>query len=98
LDPAEVPEKKVFPPRTLLVITGTSIALSFGMLWVLLSDRWRKIDPQDPGKLLVLEVVGSVKQPLAYVGQQRSALTDRTKIFLERFGTEVTSTETKQER
>ena len=98
LDPAEVPEKKVFPPRTLLVLTGTLLALTVGVLWVLLSDRWRKIDPQDPGKLLVLEVVGSVKPPLAYVSQQRTALTDRTKSFLERFGGEVTSAETKQEQ
>jgi len=98
LDPAEVPEKKVFPPRTLLVLTGTLLTLAIGVLWVLLSDRWRKIDPQDPGKLLVLEVVGSVKPPLAYVSQQRTALTDRTKSFLERFGGEVTSAETKQEQ
>ena len=98
LDPADVPEKKVFPPRTLLVLTGTLLTLAIGVLWVLLSDRWRKIDPQDPGKLLVLEVVGSVRPPLAYVSQQRTALTDRTKSFLERFGGEVTSAETKQEQ
>jgi capsule polysaccharide export protein KpsE/RkpR len=98
LDPAEVPEKKVFPPRTLLVLTGTFLALVVGVLWVLLSDRWRKIDPQDPGKLLVLEVVSSVKPQLVYVAEQRSALTDRTKSFLDRFGGEVTSTETKQEQ
>jgi capsule polysaccharide export protein KpsE/RkpR len=97
LDPADVPEKKVYPPRTLLVLTGTFLALAAGVLWVLLSDRWRKIDPQDPGKLLVLEVVSSVKPQLAYVTQQRSALADRTKSFLERFGDEVTSAETKQE-
>jgi uncharacterized protein involved in exopolysaccharide biosynthesis len=98
LDPADVPEKKVFPPRTLLVLTGTFLALAVGVLWVLLSDRWRKIDPQDPGKLLVLEVVSSVKPPLAYVYQQRSTIADRTKSFLDRFGGEVTSTETKQEQ
>lgn len=98
LDPAEVPEKKVFPPRTLLVLTGTFLALAVGVLWILLSDRWRKIDPQDPGKLLVLEVVSSVKPQLAYVAQQRSTLTDRTKSFLDRFGGEVTSAETKQEQ
>jgi capsule polysaccharide export protein KpsE/RkpR len=98
LDPAEVPEKKVFPPRTLLVLTGTFLALGLGVLWVLLSDRWAKTDPQDPGKLLVLEVVSSVKPQLAYVTQQRSALTDRTKSFLDRFGGEVTSAETKQEQ
>jgi len=98
LDPADVPEKKVFPPRTLLVLTGTFLALGLGVLWVLLSDRWAKTDPQDPGKLLVLEVVSSVKPQLAYVTQQRSALTDRTKSFLDRFGGEVTSAETKQEQ
>ena len=98
LDPADVPEKKVFPPRTLLVLTGTFLALGLGVLWVLLSDRWAKTDPQDPGKLLVLEVVSSVKPQLAYVTQQRSALTDRTKSFLDRFGGEVTSAESKQEQ
>jgi capsule polysaccharide export protein KpsE/RkpR len=98
LDPADVPEKKVFPPRTLLVLTGTFLALAVGVLWILLSDRWRKIDSQDPGKLLVLEVVSSVKPQLAFVAQQRSSLTDRTKSFLDRFGGEVTSAETKQEQ
>jgi capsule polysaccharide export protein KpsE/RkpR len=98
LDPADVPEKKVFPPRTLLVLTGTLLALAVGVLWVLLSDRWRKIDPQDPGKLLALEVVKSVKPQLEYVTQQSSALTDRTKSFLDRFGGEVTSAESKQEQ
>jgi capsule polysaccharide export protein KpsE/RkpR len=98
LDPADVPEKKVFPPRTLLVLTGSLLALAVGVLWALLSDRWRKIDPQDPGKLLVLEVVKSVKPQLEYVTQQSSALTDRTKSFLDRFGGEVTSAESKQEQ
>jgi uncharacterized protein involved in exopolysaccharide biosynthesis len=98
LDPADVPEKKVFPPRTLLVLTGTFMALALGALWVLLSDRWAKTDPQDPGKLLVLEVVSSVKPQLAYAIQQRTALTDRTKSFLDRFGAEVATAETKQEQ
>jgi capsule polysaccharide export protein KpsE/RkpR len=98
LDQADVPEKKVFPPRTLLVLTGTFFALGLGALWVLLSNRWAKTDPQDPGKLLVLEVVSSVKPQLAYVTQQRSALTDRTKSFLEQLGGEVTPAETKREQ
>jgi capsule polysaccharide export protein KpsE/RkpR len=98
LDPADVPEKKVFPPRTVLVLTGTIVALVLGVLWVLLSDRWAKTDPQDPGKLLVLEVVSSVKPQLAYAIQQRTALTNRTKSFLDRFGAEVATAETKQEQ
>lgn len=98
LDPADVPEKKIFPPRTVLVLTGTFVALILGVLWVLLSDRWAKTDPQDPGKLLVLEVVSSVKPQLAYAIQQRTALTNRTKSFLDRFGAEVATAETKQEQ
>jgi len=98
LDPADVPEKKVFPPRTLIVLTGTILAIVLGALWIFATDGWNKIDPQDPGKLLVLEVVSSVKPQLEYVTQQRSSLTDRTKSFLDRFGGEVTSAETKQEQ
>jgi capsule polysaccharide export protein KpsE/RkpR len=95
LDPADIPEKKVFPPRTLLVFTGTILALVLGALWIIATDGWNKIDPQDPGKLLVLEVVSSVKPQLAYVTQQRSSLTDRTKKFLDRFDGKASPTETK---
>jgi uncharacterized protein involved in exopolysaccharide biosynthesis len=96
LDPADVPEKKVFPPRTLLVLTGTIMALAMGALWVFATDGWKRIDPQDPGKLLVLEMVGSVEPQLAYVTQQRAAFLARRKKFLERFEGEVTSAETEQ--
>jgi capsule polysaccharide export protein KpsE/RkpR len=95
LDPADVPEKKVFPPRTLLVFTGTILAFTMGVLWIFATDRWRNIDPQDPGKLLVLEVVRSVRPPLTYAVQRRSAFVARTKKFLDRFGADVSAAETK---
>ncbi len=94
LDPADVPEKKVFPPRTLLVLTGTLVGLAMGAMWIFASDRWRRIDSQDPGKLLVLEMVGSVEPQLAYIRQQRATLLARTKKFLDRFDGGVTSAET----
>jgi len=96
LDPAEVPEKNVFPPRTLLILTGTMIALALGALWIFATDGWEKIDPQDPGKLLVLEMVRSVEPQLAYVTQQRATLLARTKKLLDRFDGEVSSVETEQ--
>jgi capsule polysaccharide export protein KpsE/RkpR len=96
LDPADIPEKKVFPPRTLLVLTGTMLAFVLGVFWVLATDNWNKTDTQDPGKLLVLEMVASVKPQLTYVTEQRSTLFTRTRKFLDRFGGEATPVETKQ--
>jgi uncharacterized protein involved in exopolysaccharide biosynthesis len=95
LDPAEIPEKKVFPPRTLMVIAGSFLALGIGIAWILLTDDWRRIDPQDPGKLLVLEMVRSVKPQLEYVAQQRSTFATRTRKLVDRFGGEGPAAETK---
>jgi len=94
LDPAEVPEKKVFPPRALLVLTGTMLALALGAAWIFATDGWKRADPQDPGKLLVLEMVRSVEPQIAYVTQQRFALSARTRKFLDRLDADTTSAET----
>jgi capsule polysaccharide export protein KpsE/RkpR len=74
LDPPEIPEKKVFPPRTLFTIVGAILALVIGSGWIVAHEGWERIDPQDPGKLLVLHMVSSVKPQLEYVAQQRSAI------------------------
>jgi uncharacterized protein involved in exopolysaccharide biosynthesis len=82
LDPAEVPEKKVFPPRTLLTLLGALLALAGGISWVAITDGWEKMDPQDPGKLLVLDMARSVKPQLEYVTQGGISFSARTrKIF-----------------
>jgi uncharacterized protein involved in exopolysaccharide biosynthesis len=97
LDPADVPEKKVFPPRTLIVVAGAMLAFALGVCWIFARDDWRGIDPEDPGKILVLTMVRSVMPPLEYVGQQRSSLATRAKRVLERFHGDVSSpAETKQ--
>lgn len=74
LDPPEIPEKKVFPPRILLTIVGAVLALAIGAGWTIASENWERIDPEDPGKLLVLHMVSSVKPQLQYVAQQRIAI------------------------
>ena len=50
LDPAELPEKKVFPPRTLLFFLGEIVALAIGAGWISGTDGWNKIDFSAPGK------------------------------------------------
>jgi capsule polysaccharide export protein KpsE/RkpR len=96
LDPPDIPEKKVFPPRTVLTILGTIFALALGAFWVLGKDNWEKTDPEDPGKILVLNMVRSVQPQLEYVVQQRATTFTRAKRFVSRFAGEVTTAETKQ--
>jgi len=61
LDQPEVPERKSFPPRTLIIIAGTACSVLFGAAWVLGTARWRRIDPHDPGMKFAQEVFGSVR-------------------------------------
>jgi len=56
LDVANVPDKKAFPPRLLIMFLGTFLGSCFGALFVLGSTSWNAIDPQDPGKRFVTEV------------------------------------------
>jgi len=60
LDPADVPERKSFPPRTLFAFLGTFVFVVSGTFWVLARERWRRIDPHDPGKALVQQVLGTI--------------------------------------
>ena len=96
LDPADLPEKKVFPPRKLLIVLGTFSAFALGACWLLGKDNWEKTDPEDPGKVLVLNMVRSVQPQLEYVVQQRATTFTRAKRFVSRFAGEVTPAETKQ--
>jgi uncharacterized protein involved in exopolysaccharide biosynthesis len=56
MDPADVPEQRVFPRRTLMVTVSTLFGLIVGISLVLASDRWSKVSPYDPIKLLVADV------------------------------------------
>ncbi len=61
LDEGEVPERKSFPPRVILVLFGTGVALILGVIWILASARWNEIDPTDPSKILAQEVLQAIK-------------------------------------
>lgn len=61
LDPAQVPEKKSFPPRLLIMFLGTFLAFSMSVVWVLGAEQWRAADPKDPRKILAQEVAATLK-------------------------------------
>jgi uncharacterized protein involved in exopolysaccharide biosynthesis len=61
LDPAKVPERKSFPPRLVIMVLGTFLAVAMSVVWVLGSARWEEVDTQDPRKVLLHEVAGALK-------------------------------------
>ena len=96
LDPAEIPEKKSFPPRTLIVLLAAMFALAVGAGWVIGTDDWKKIDAQDPGKVLVLKMVDSMRPQLDYVVLKRNAIADQVKKNVDRLRGVPAPLETKQ--
>ncbi len=66
LDPAEIPEKKSYPPRLIIIGLGTLIAMALSIISTLGTQRWREIGPDDQRKVLVQEIVGTVKGQLAW--------------------------------
>lgn len=61
LDPPSVPEQRIFPPRTRITIIGGIVALLLGIAFLIARERWNAIEPQDPGKALVEEVIRTIK-------------------------------------
>lgn len=74
LDAPDVPEKKSWPPRILIIASGTLFSLLVAVGWVLTSAKWQQIDPQDPGKALAEEVVATLKFNRLWVRRDGSRL------------------------
>ncbi len=76
LDPANVPDKKSFPPRLLIVLLGTTLAFAVGVTWVFGRALWAGADPSDPRKVLAQEVLSAVRA-FAAKGRARSRFNKR---------------------
>lgn len=74
LDAAVVPTKKSYPPRTLIVITGTLLSLAVTVVWVYLREWWSGIVPDDPGRELAAEISESLRASARPLRPARAAL------------------------
>jgi uncharacterized protein involved in exopolysaccharide biosynthesis len=72
LDQPDVPERKSFPPRTLIIILGTACSVLLGAAWVFGTARWRQIDPHDPGMRFAQKVFGTVRAGMPWVSANGS--------------------------
>jgi uncharacterized protein involved in exopolysaccharide biosynthesis len=61
LDAPDVPEKKSFPPRSLLTLLGGLLGLGAAIAWTFGTRRWDARDAGDPAKALAIEVFTTVR-------------------------------------
>jgi uncharacterized protein involved in exopolysaccharide biosynthesis len=66
LDSAEVPERRSYPPRLLIMFLGTVFTLIVGIVWVVGKSRWQEIEPRDPTKVFVIEILHQLKLRLPF--------------------------------
>jgi uncharacterized protein involved in exopolysaccharide biosynthesis len=60
LDVANIPDKKSFPPRLLIIFLGTALAFAGAVTWVFGNTLWYETDSKDPRKVLAQEVFSTV--------------------------------------
>jgi capsule polysaccharide export protein KpsE/RkpR len=64
IDPANLPEKKSWPPRLLIMMAITAGALLVTTIWIIGSDQWESIDRRSPGKVFITHIWGRGRQGL----------------------------------
>lgn len=61
LDEPVVPRKKSFPPRLIVMVLGTLLAISFAVGWIFGKQIWNETDADDPRKVLTTEIYRSIR-------------------------------------
>jgi len=56
LDPAIVPTKKAYPPRTQIVLVGIVLGVAMAASWLVGKTRWNAMATDDPRKVFAIEV------------------------------------------
>jgi uncharacterized protein involved in exopolysaccharide biosynthesis len=67
LDPPDVPEKKSFPPRLLIITLGAMLAMAGSVLWIFSKQAWDQTEQDDPQKVFAQEVIHTVQARLPWV-------------------------------
>ena len=72
LDPPDIPGKKSFPPRLVIVALGTMLAIAGSITWIFGKKSWDQVDPGDPQKLLAQEIIHTVRVRMPWVAANGS--------------------------
>jgi capsule polysaccharide export protein KpsE/RkpR len=66
LDPATVPKRKSFPPRLMIILLCTCVAIVATGVFLIGKQEWGKMDADDSGKLFAQEVFQSVNATMPW--------------------------------
>jgi capsule polysaccharide export protein KpsE/RkpR len=72
LDPPNIPDKKSFPPRLVIMLFGTALAFGLATTWVFGRTTWDQTDSNDPKKVFAQEVFSAVKASIPKFAQNGS--------------------------
>ncbi len=72
LDAPDVPEKKSFPPRLLIIVSGAMLVLVGAAIWILGKERWDNTEPENPRKVLAQEVIHTVRKRMFWMAPNGS--------------------------
>jgi capsule polysaccharide export protein KpsE/RkpR len=61
LDAASLPERKSFPPRTLIALLSGFLAAGAAVMTIVARANWERTDSSDPGKVLAQEMLQTVQ-------------------------------------
>jgi uncharacterized protein involved in exopolysaccharide biosynthesis len=74
IDPPGIPEKKSFPPRLRLALLFTFLCFSGASALILIRDHWAKVDPRDPRKMLLADVLPVLHRRLYFIRLKRGGI------------------------
>jgi len=89
LDPPNIPDKKSFPPRLLIVFLGTAFAFAIATTWAFGKAAWDRTGSDDPNKLFAQEVFSTVRAAVprfSQNGTEGQANTTKSRIWFWRRG------------
>jgi uncharacterized protein involved in exopolysaccharide biosynthesis len=72
LDAPNIPERKSFPPRMLIMFLGTALTLGLATTWVFGKTAWDRTDSNNPNKAFAQEVFSTVKASIPKFAQNGS--------------------------
>lgn len=86
LDVALPPERKAWPPRSLVILSGVFLSFCFAALWVFGREAWLNTDPQHPWKQLLEEIGTTVGRSVLWQRAREVSSRCVPRVFWSRMG------------